>query len=185
METELIKKIKDNYGLEIINVQVLSGGWMNKKYLVTTIDNKKYIVKLFSPEKVKKMSKGEFSVDYLDEQLVNNLKIENYMYGNCLNCERINLTHDNKLVFVYNGYRVAIIDYISGIYVSREYISNEQLHKLGQECAKMHLLFKNVDSSKYIGEYLKLPSIEKLFNKYQNKISNKIGEVSDEYLELL
>lgn len=32
METELIKKIKDNYGLEIINVQVLSGGWMNKKY---------------------------------------------------------------------------------------------------------------------------------------------------------
>lgn len=31
METELIKKIKDNYGLEIINVQVLSGGWMNKK----------------------------------------------------------------------------------------------------------------------------------------------------------
>lgn len=185
METELIKKIKDNYGLEIINVQVLSGGWMNKKYLVTTIDNKKYVVKLFSPEKVKKMSKGEFSADYLDEQLANNLKIENYMYGNCLNCEKINLTHDNKLVFVYNRYRVAIIDYISGIYVPREYISNEQLYKLGQECAKMHLLFKNVDSSKYIGEYLKLPSIEKLFNNYQNKISNKIGEVSDEYLELL
>lgn len=67
METELIKKIRDNYGLEIINIQVLSGGWMNKKYLVTTIDNKKYVVKLFSPEKVKKMSKGEFSANYLDK----------------------------------------------------------------------------------------------------------------------
>lgn len=30
METELIKKIKDNYGLEIIDFQVLSGGWMKK-----------------------------------------------------------------------------------------------------------------------------------------------------------
>lgn len=185
METELIKKIKDNYGLEITNVQVLSGGWMNKKYLVTTIDNKKYVVKLFSPEKVKKMSKGEFSFDYLDEQLVNNLKIENYMCDNGLNCEKINLTHDNKLVFVYNEYRVAVIDYIKGVHVSRENISNEQLYKLGQESAKMHLLFKNINSSIYTGEYLKLPTIEKLFNNYQNKISNKISVVNDEYLELL
>lgn len=185
METELIKKIKDNYGLEIINTQVLSGGWMNKKYLITTIDNKKYVVKLFSSEKVKKMSKGEFSSNYLDQQLVNNLKIENYMYNSGLSCEKINLTRDNKLVFIYNEYRVAVIDYIKGVHVPRENISNEQLYKLGQESSKMHLLFKNINSSIYTGEYLKLPSIEKLFNNYQNKISNKTGEANDEYLELL
>ena len=153
--------------------------------MVTTIDNKKYVVKLFSPEKVKKMSNGEFSSDYLDEQLVNNLKIENYMHDNGLNCEKINLTYDNKLVFIYNEYRVAIIDYVNGIHVSRENISNEQLYKLGKECAKMHLYFKYIDSSKYTGEYLKLPSIEKLFNNYQNKISNQTCEVSTEYLDLL
>lgn len=31
------KKIKDNYGLEIINVQVLSGGWMNKNMMIIRI----------------------------------------------------------------------------------------------------------------------------------------------------
>ena len=185
METELIKKIKDNYGLEIMTTQVLSGGWMNKKYLVTTNDNKKFVVKLFSPKKVKKMSNGEFSSNYLDEQLVNNLKIENYMYNSGLKCEKINLTYDDKLLFIYDEYRVAVIDYIDGIHVHRKNISNEQLYKLGHECAKMHLLFKYTDSSKYTGEYLKLPSIEKMFDNYQKKILDQIGEVSSEYLDLL
>lgn len=185
MENNFKKIILDNYGIEIIDFEVLSGGWMNKKYLVTSRDNKKYVIKFFSSEKVKKMSKGEFSTNYLDNQLANNLKIENYMNDNGLYCEKIFLTHDNKILFSYEEDRLAVIEYLNGKYISRDDISIEQLYNLGNECAKMHLLFRNVNSSQYVGEYLKLPSIERLFVNYEKKSEDKKEPVKQEYLDLL
>lgn len=185
MEDDLKKIIFDNYGIIIESINILPGGWMNKKYLCKDSTDNKYVIKLFSSKKVEKMSKGEFSSNYLDNQLSNNLKIENYMYNKNLNCEQININKSNEILFPYEDYRIAVINYLSGDYVSRENINSIQLYNLGQECAKMHSLFKNVDSSVYIGDYLKIPSIDKLYIQYENKKKKVSNYSCQQYLDLL
>ena len=185
MEADLIKKIYDNYGITIKNIQTLSGGWMNKKYLIQDKNNVKYVIKLFSSKKVEKMSNNEFSSDYLDNQTINNLNIENYMHNNKLNCEKVFLTYNNQLMLKYKEYRVAVMSFLNGKYVAREDISNIQLYNLGRECAKMHILFENVDDAPYIGEYLKIPSIDTLFYRYETKISNHEKGDNKSYLDLV
>lgn len=185
MGNDLKKIIFDNYGIMIKNISILTGGWMNKKYLCESLSNDKYVIKLFSSKKVEKMSKGEFSSDYLDNQLTNNLKIENYMYNKNLNCEQINVAKNNKILLPYDDYRLAVISYLRGNHVSRENINNIQLYNLGQECAKMHLLFRNIDQTVYIGDYLKIPSMDKLFSRYDDKMKSCTNHACQQYLDLL
>ena len=185
MEDELKKVVRDNYGINIENAQILSGGWMNKKYAIDDEKGKKYMVKLFSPDKVKEMSNGEFSTDYLDNQIANNLKIENFMHELGLNCERINLTNGKNVLCRYGTYRVAVIDFLDGEYISRDNMNGIKLHNLGQECAKMHQIFQSIDSAPYIGNYLKIPTIEQLYNRYQNKANAQTNKSSKQYSDLL
>lgn len=184
-DDDLKKIIFDNYNIRIKNLSILTGGWMNKKYLCEDLAGNKYVIKLFSPKKVEKMSNGEFSSDYLDNQLSNNLKIENYMYNNNLNCEQISINKNNEILTPYGDYRIAVIGYLNGDYVSKDKIKSIQLYNLGQECAKMHLLFKNVASEIYIGDYLKMPSIEKLHEQYESKKEKCSIFTSQQYLDLL
>lgn len=185
MENEIKQVVLDNYGIILKDVNVLFGGWMNKKFFCTDLNNNKYVIKLFSPKKVKKMSNGEFSTDYLDNQLLNNLNIENYMYDNNLNCERIISSSNNSLLIPFKDYRLAMINYLTGEHISRNAISNIQLHNLGKECAKMHLLFKNIDPTIYTGDYLKIPSISILFDNYEKKIKNYTNNICKQYMDLL
>lgn len=185
MENNLKKIVFDNYRITIKTVKVLAGGWMNEKYLCEDLDNKKYVVKLFSSKKVEKMSKGEFSSDYLENQLANNLRIENYMHSKNLNCERISIAKGNRILLPYRDYQMAIISYLSGNHVSIENINNIQLYNLGQECAKMHFLFKNVDATPYVGNYLKIPSLEELFDRHENKMEGCSNNATQQYLDLL
>lgn len=185
MKNDLKKVIFDNYQIIIKDFDILPGGWMNKKYLCRDFNNNKYVLKLFNPKKVEKMSKGEFSIDYLDNQLVYNLEIENYMHDKNLNCEYINISKNNKILLPYNEYRLALINYLNGEYVSRKNISDIQLYNLGQECAKMHILFKKIDSKIYTGDYLKLPSLKKLHNRYEEKKNRCTKFASQQYLDLL
>ncbi len=78
MENNLKAELFKKTGIIVKDCQILSGGWMNKKYVIFDDRDNKYVVKLFSSKKVEKMSNGEFSSDYLDNQIENNLKIENY-----------------------------------------------------------------------------------------------------------
>ena len=185
MENDLKKILYDNYGINIVDVSILPGGWMNKKFLCKDTKNNKYVIKLFSSKKVEKMSKGEFSFDYLDNQLLNNLKIENNMYHNNLNCEQIINDKENRILLPYDDYRLAVIKFLSGSHVSRKDINHVQLYNLGCECSKMHFLFKNIDSSPYTGKYLKIPTIEELFNRYEAKLRKDTKCSSQLYRELL
>ena len=185
MKNDLSKIIFDNYEVMIKDISILNGGWMNRKYLCHDFNNNKYVIKLFSSKKVEKMSKGEFSLDYLNNQLVNNLKIENYMYDKNLNCEHIKVGKNNKILFPYGDYCLALIDYLNGCHVSREIVDDIQLYNLGKECAKMHFLFKNVDQTPYTGNYLKIPSISNMFDRYEDKVRNTTHSVCSQYQELL
>lgn len=185
MEDKIKDVVLDNYGIVLKDVSTLSGGWMNKKYLCKDLNNNKYVIKLFSSKKVEKMSNGEFSVDYLDNQLLNNLRIENYMYNNQLNCEKIIISNDNKILIPYNDYRLAVINYLTGDHICRNTISNIQLYNLGKECAKMHLLFRNIDSTIYVGNYLKMPTLSKLFANYEEKKNNHTNSICKQYKDLL
>ena len=185
MEYNLQKFIFDNYKIMIRDINILTGGWMNKKYLCYDNNNNKYVIKLFSPKKVEKMSKGEFSNDYLDNQLVYNLKIENYMYDNNLNCEYINISKNNKILLTYNEYRLALINFLNGNIVFRKDINNIQLYNLGKECAKMHILFKKANKKIYTGDYLKVPSLENLFSRYEEKKKMCTKNTNQQYLDLL
>ena len=185
MENNIVDIVFNNYGLVIKKSQVLSGGWMNRKYLVENEYGNRYVVKVFSSAKVEKMSNGEFSTDYLDKHTTNNLRIENYMRGNGLNCERVLLTSNNELMVSYGNDRIAIMEFLNGRYVSREEITETQLHNLGRECAKMHMLFKETDSKIYSGEYLKIPSLGTLFSRYNNKVSSILDKKNEFYIDTL
>lgn len=185
MENDLKYIIYDNYKIDIVNISTLTGGWMNKKFLCTDITNNKYVIKLFSTKKVKKMSNGEFSSDYLDNQLLNNLKVENNMYSKNLNCEQIKVDKKNRILLPYSDYRLAVIKFLSGSHILRKDINNIQLYNLGCECAKMHYLFKTVDPTPYTGEYLKMPTIEKLFYRYEIKLKKTTKSDCQLYHELL
>lgn len=185
MEDEIKKLIYESYEITIKNLTILNGGWMNKKYLCEDNKNKKYVIKLFSSKKIEKMSKGEYSSNYLDNQLENNLRIENYMHSKQLNCEQIEVDKKNRILLPYGDYRIAVINFLNGNYVSREKISKTQLYNLGKECAKMHMLFKNTEQSLYIGKFLKIPSLDELFNRYEEKMRSYSCNMCQEYLDLL
>lgn len=185
MESELVKIIYEKYGINIVNNQILTGGWLNKKYSAIDEENRMYVIKLYSIKKVEKMSKGEFSSDYLDNQLAYSLKTENYMHGEGLNCERVFKTNDNSFLFEYNDYRVAIISFLTGKHVEREDITNDQLYNLGNECSKMHMLFRNVDQSIYSGQYLKIPTLDTMFERFNEKSILQCEKPNAQYVDLL
>ena len=177
--------ICNNYKIKVKDILPLSGGWMNEKFLVLDENDKKYVFKIFSAKKIEKMSKGEFGINYLDNQTTNNLLIENYMHSKSLNCPEIIKSISNNLMIDYGDNRAVLMSFINGRNISRNDISNEQLFNLGYECGHMHLLFKNVDSDIYSGRYLKLPSISELMQAYEQKNSSKTKELLPEYKELL
>jgi|GEM_PF-3541968 len=185
VESNLKVIIYENYGIELVDINILSGGWMNKKFICRDLANTKYVIKIFSSRKVSKMSNNEFSTDYLDNQLLNNLRIENVMYCNNLNCEYIEPDKKNRILLPYGNDRLALIGFLSGHHVLRESINDVQLYYLGRECAKMHYLFRNVDKTPYKGEYLKIPTIDKLFERYEAKVNKKNQNTPKLYYELL
>lgn len=164
------KTIFEAYGIRTYGIQNLSGGWMNEKILIESENNMRYIFKIYSSKKIEKMSKGEFGVDYLDNQSTCNLWIENYMHTKSLNCPKIIPSSNGRLMIVYGENRATLMSYINGQNVPRNAISDIQLYNLGHECGYMHLLFENVDREIYNGRYLKLPTIEELGETYKKSI---------------
>lgn len=182
---DIEKIIFEEYGVKIKRVVDLSGGWMNEKFIVIDENDLKYVFKIFSSKKVEKMSNNEFGIDYLDNQMINNLYIENYMQSKSLNCPKILLSSMGRLMINIDKNRAVLMTFINGKTLSRSSISDVQLYNLGRECGYMHLLFKNVDNGVYSGKYLKLPTINELVNCYQQKANNCSNCFSLEYIDLL
>ena len=48
---KLIDEVLKSYGLNILKVDTLSGGWLNEKYLIEDTNQKMYVLKELSLEK--------------------------------------------------------------------------------------------------------------------------------------
>jgi Ser/Thr protein kinase RdoA (MazF antagonist) len=117
--------------------------------------------------------------------MVNNLFIENYMQERSLNCPKILLSSENKLMINTDENRAFLMTFINGEIVPQSSISDVQLYNLGHECGYMHLLFQNVDNKIYSGRYLKLPTINELIRSYKQKESSSTSTNLLTYVDLL
>lgn len=170
LENSLVNFIENNYGMNIVHITNLSGGWKNKKYVLSDNRNNQFVFKIFSTDKVEKMSNGEFSFDYLETQMRNNLKIESFMHNLGLNCPQIIPTINGDFLPNESNQYATLMSFIDGINISRDDITLKQLFNLGLESAKMHLMFQNIDSTVYDnGRYLKIPTIDELFENLNRK----------------
>lgn len=181
---DINKILIDNYDIKAKNIKVVLGGWKNEKYLIES-NNKKYLLKLYNHNKIEKMSAGEFSTDYLYNQMNNNFKILNYMNEKGLNCPKIINTNENTLYIPYDKDILALMTYIDAKNVNRENINNIQLYNLGLEARKKDELFKLCSRDVYKGNYLKLPTLETLAKKLNQNIKNINNSSSREYINLL
>ena len=176
--------LKYYYDIDANNIEPLSGGWMNGKYIVTSNKNK-YVLKVYNHKNIEKMSNGEFYTNYLDNQMLNNLRIVNYMNELKLNCPKVIPTIFSDLIVKYGNDRLTLMTYINGKNVDRKSITGIQLCNLGNECCKMHNLFKNVSDELYVGKYLALPTLNDLENRLIYNTSIVSAETSKEFIELL
>lgn len=55
MNMNLIDEVLKSYGIPILKVDTLSGGWLNEKYLIESSNNKLYVLKGISLEKFSAM----------------------------------------------------------------------------------------------------------------------------------
>lgn len=182
---EIKKLVVENYNIQPVQIINMSGGWLNDKYLLIDELGKKYIFKIFSSKKVEKMSNGEYSSNYFDNQTNYSLKIENYMNNQGLHCPKIIESKSNQLLIPKDNDRFILMEYINGKSVDRKSIKPIQLFNLGKECAIMHNMFESADESIFKGEYLKLPSIEKLYIDLFEKEKNIKENSNLEYVNLI
>lgn len=184
MNDYVFKILKENYRLLASNVVELSGGWLNKKFLVETKD-KKFVLKIMSNKKVEKMSNSELSISYIDARFLLSLKIEEALFCSGINCPNIIRDINGGLISNIADERCFLMEYIGGKMLNNRNINSIQLSLLGKECAKMHLQLEKYDSLEIPGEYLSLPTISKLKSNYVKKVRMSKDSNLKIYLELL
>ena len=185
-ELEIIEYIKKEYNINVVQVVPLLGGWKNEKYIVMTSNGNKYVFKVYSVEKVEKMSQKEYSQNYIANQIKCNLSIESFFYKSGLNCPDIIIQKDGEFLSFSCGIFASLMSFVDGKHIDRNEIIQEQLFNLGQECAKMHELFHNIDYEIYNnGRYLKIPTIDELFSNLENKFLSSSKNSPPLYIKLL
>lgn len=164
-------EISKKYGLKISKITILSGGWLNEKYLIETIDGKLFVLKELSLEK--------FSYSHLP-YLIETVKLQDYLYKENAVVPKVIMNNRNQVVSKFSSNKYFFIqEYIEGYSKEFDKLTEEEIFSVGKNLAFLHNKLVNVDSKKFESQFLKFKNIDDLKKELKSK-KNEINENSSE-----
>lgn len=134
MGAEILADLQSSYGLTCHTITPVTGGWMNRKWKVST-GTQDVLVKQFSHERYTrdKLRKIE---EALQRQII--------LHANGVICPRILLCQGRAIRFLDDEITYMVINFCAGHTETPETITGEQLHSLGDACGFMHKAFSQL-----------------------------------------
>ena len=143
----LIDEVLKSYGIPILKVDTLSGGWLNEKYLIESSNNKLYVLKELSLEK--------FSYGHL-KYLIQTVELQRCLYEENVAVPKILLNNDKKVVNKFSGNKYFFIqEYVKGYSKEFNKLTTEEIFSIGQNLAFLHDKLKNVNLDMFKSDFLK------------------------------
>lgn len=133
----IIDEVLKSYGIPILKVDTLSGGWLNEKYLIKSSNNKLYVLKELSLEK--------FSYGHL-KYLIQTVELQRYLYEENVAVPKILLNNDKEVVSKFSNNKYFFIqEYVKGYSKEFDKLTPEEIFSIGQNLAFLHNKLKNVN----------------------------------------
>lgn len=163
----LIDEISKNYGILISKVDILSGGWLNEKYLIETNDRKLYVLKELSLEK--------FSHSHL-QYLIQTVELQHYLYEENVAVPEILLNNDKEVVSKLSNNKYFFIQgYVRGYSKEFDKLTKEEMFSIGKNLAFLHNKLKYINSEIFESDFLKY----KHMNDLKQELKAKRLEVNE------
>lgn len=157
----LIDEVLKSYGIPILKIDTLSGGWLNEKYLIKSSNEKLYVLKELSLEK--------FSYEHL-QYLIKTVELQQYLYEENVTVPKILLNNDKEVVSKFSNNKYFFIqEYIKGYSKEFDKLTKGEIFSIGKNLAFLHNKLKNVDSGAFKSDFLKYKNISDLKWELQTK----------------
>ena len=102
----LIEEVLKSYGISILKINTLSGGWLNEKYLIESNNEKSYVLKELNLKK--------FSYEHL-QYLIQTVELQCYLYEENVAVPKILLNNDKEVVSKFSNNKYFFIqEYVKG-----------------------------------------------------------------------
>ena len=126
--SRIFADIRTHFGFEIRAWEPVSGGWLNRKYKLTT-DAGTFLVKQFSMQRYsqKKLLQIEAA-----------LQRQRILYAQGVPCPRILITDDRIIRHIGDQISYMVMEYACGFSADSTTVTPSQLQSLGSACAWMH-----------------------------------------------
>jgi len=159
----LLNDIQANYGFVINDMEQLTGGWINQKYLIKTSSNNLYVLKEISLKK--------FPSSYL-KYLIKNVELQQYLYNQNILVPKVILNKNENCVTKFsNDTYFFVQEYVDGYSKEFDQLNETEIYSIGQNLAKLHNKLKNVNSQPFKSSFLKLKNLNILKQDLKTKQS--------------
>jgi len=173
----LIEEVLKSYGISILKINTLSGGWLNEKYLIESNNEKSYVLKELNLKK--------FSYEHL-QYLIQTVELQCYLYEENVAVPKILLNNDKEVVSKFSNNKYFFIqEYVKGYSKEFDKLTKKEIFSIGQNLAFLHNKLKNVDSDAFKSDFLKYKSISDLKQELQKKRFEIKEDSSKEFVQQL
>ncbi len=170
---DIIKKdLKDSYGIVCEEIIPVTGGWLNKKWKVSS-DKGDLLIKQYSNER--------FSIDQL-KLIESALQRQIILEKEGISCPRIWQYKSRAIRFLDNEISYMVMEFCQGKVEKPNTISIEQMQSLGSTCALIHKAFSKIPLQSVKGfpiDNEKL--INSLWTNYYSCMEECSSDLSEEY----
>lgn len=150
----LIAEVLKSYGIPILKVDTLAGGWLNEKYLIESSKDKLYVLKELSLEK--------FSYEHL-QYLIQTVELQSYLYEENVAVPKILLNNDKEVVSKFSNNKYFFIqEYVKGYSKEFDKLTKEEIFSIGKNLAFLHSKLKKINSDAFNSDFLKYKNINDL-----------------------
>lgn len=157
----LIDEVLKSYGISILKVDTLSGGWLNEKYLIEDSNKQFYVLKELSLEK--------FSYKHL-QYLIQTVELQHYLYEENVDVPKVLLNNDKKVVSKFSNNKYFFIqEYIKGYSKKFNELTKEEIFSIGKNLAFLHNKLEKINSDSFKSDFLKYKNINDLKQELQVK----------------
>lgn len=174
---KLIDEVLKSYGLNILKVDTLSGGWLNEKYLIEDTNQKMYVLKELSLEK--------FPHNHL-QYLIQTVQLQNYLYKENVVVPKILLNKTEEVVSKFSNNKYFFIqEYVNGYSKEFSKLTEEEIFSIGKNLAFLHTKLEKIDLDTFKSDFLKYKNINELKMEIEIKKQDKTESSSKEFIHQL
>ena len=170
---QLSDELLELYNIKLFDIENLSGGWINDKYLITNSDGKQYVLKELS---LKKFPEKYFPI------LCETVKLQKKLYDNKLLVPNVIQNNKNELVSIFSNKKYYFLqEYIQGSNKEFNELSTFEINNIAFNLALLHEYLKVMPIKKFKSDYLVYKNITILRKELDDRVKQVVSDTKEEY----